>query len=195
MLTCSSSIHLPSSFPTTICTQSQVLCPLYGVNQHSTWQTQAPVHQSPVATPIATGNKVICFMVYIRNSACQPVQTKATTQKTPPYLAVLINADHLHNEKSELHTNYVTGLESKQKPSEAQRATRSAFYLASLLTLVCLCNISLHKCTCWQEQGLATGWTVRGSYPGGSEIYRTCPGWPCGPPSPLYNGHRAPSRG
>ena len=39
-------------------------------------------------------------------------------------------------------------------------------------------------------QRLATGWTVRGSNPGGSEIFRTCPDWPCGPPSLLYNGYR-----
>jgi len=37
---------------------------------------------------------------------------------------------------------------------------------------------------------LATGWTVRGSNPGGGEIFRTCPDRPCGPPSLLYNGYR-----
>ena len=39
-------------------------------------------------------------------------------------------------------------------------------------------------------QRLATGWTVRGSNPGGVEIFRTCPDWPCGPPSLLYNEYR-----
>ena len=34
------------------------------------------------------------------------------------------------------------------------------------------------------------GWTVRGSNPGGGEIFRTCPDWPWGPPSILYNGYR-----
>ena len=34
---------------------------------------------------------------------------------------------------------------------------------------------------------LATGWTVRGSNPGGGEIFRTCPDRPWGPPSFLYN--------
>jgi len=34
------------------------------------------------------------------------------------------------------------------------------------------------------------GWTVRGSNPGGDEIFRTCPDWPWGPPSFLYNGYR-----
>jgi len=34
------------------------------------------------------------------------------------------------------------------------------------------------------------GWTVRGSNPGGGEIFRTCPDWPWGPPSLLYNGYR-----
>jgi hypothetical protein len=37
---------------------------------------------------------------------------------------------------------------------------------------------------------LATGWTVRGSNPGGGEIFRTCPDRPWGAPSLLYNGYR-----
>jgi hypothetical protein len=36
----------------------------------------------------------------------------------------------------------------------------------------------------------ATGWTVRGSNPGGGEIFRTSPDRPWGPPSLLYNGYR-----
>jgi hypothetical protein len=39
--------------------------------------------------------------------------------------------------------------------------------------------------------GIATelpGWTVRGSNPRGSEIFRTCPDRPWCPPSLLYNG-------
>ena len=37
-------------------------------------------------------------------------------------------------------------------------------------------------------QRLATGWTVRGSNPGGGEIFRTCLDRPWGPPSLLYKG-------
>ena len=37
---------------------------------------------------------------------------------------------------------------------------------------------------------LATGWKVRGSNPGGSEIFRTCPYRPWGPLSLLYKGYR-----
>jgi hypothetical protein len=37
---------------------------------------------------------------------------------------------------------------------------------------------------------LPTGWTVRGSNPGGGEIFRTCPDRPWGPPSLLYDGYR-----
>ena len=37
---------------------------------------------------------------------------------------------------------------------------------------------------------LATGWMVRGSNPGGGEIFRTCPDRPWGPPRLLYNGYR-----
>jgi hypothetical protein len=36
----------------------------------------------------------------------------------------------------------------------------------------------------------ATGWTVRGSNPGGGEIFRTCPDQPWGPASLLYNWYR-----
>ena len=39
-------------------------------------------------------------------------------------------------------------------------------------------------------QWLATGWTVRGSNPGGGEILRTCPDRPWDSPSLLYNGYR-----
>ena len=34
------------------------------------------------------------------------------------------------------------------------------------------------------------GWAVQGSNPGGSEIFRTLPDRPWGPPSLLYNGYR-----
>jgi len=37
---------------------------------------------------------------------------------------------------------------------------------------------------------VTTCWTVRGSNPGGGEIFRTCPYRPWGPPSLLYNGYR-----
>jgi len=39
-------------------------------------------------------------------------------------------------------------------------------------------------------QRLATGWTVRGSNPGGDEVFRTCPDQPGGLPSLLYNKYR-----
>jgi hypothetical protein len=42
---------------------------------------------------------------------------------------------------------------------------------------------------------LATGWTVRGSNPGGGEFLRTSQDQPWGPPSLLYNGYRGLSRG
>jgi hypothetical protein len=40
-----------------------------------------------------------------------------------------------------------------------------------------------------------TGWTVRGSNPGGGEIFCTCQDRPWGPPSPLYNEYRVIPRG
>jgi hypothetical protein len=44
---------------------------------------------------------------------------------------------------------------------------------------------------------VATGWTIRGSYPGGDEIFRTRPKGRWGPPSLLYSGYRVkrPGRG
>jgi len=42
---------------------------------------------------------------------------------------------------------------------------------------------------------LTTGWTVRGSNPGGDEIFRTCPDRPWSPSSILYNGYRVFSGG
>jgi hypothetical protein len=38
--------------------------------------------------------------------------------------------------------------------------------------------------------GIATGLTVRGSNPGGGEIFRTRPDRPWSPPSLLYNGYQ-----
>ena len=44
--------------------------------------------------------------------------------------------------------------------------------------------------------GIATGWTVRRSNPGGGgEIFRTCPDRPWGSPSLLYSGYRVFPRG
>ena len=39
---------------------------------------------------------------------------------------------------------------------------------------------------------IATGYELDGlgSNPGWGEIFRTCPDWPWGPPSLLYNGYR-----
>jgi hypothetical protein len=37
---------------------------------------------------------------------------------------------------------------------------------------------------------LTTSWTVRGSNPGGDEIFSGCPDRSWGPPSLLYNGYR-----
>jgi hypothetical protein len=42
----------------------------------------------------------------------------------------------------------------------------------------------------YKKSRLATGRTVRGSNPGGDEIFRSRPHRPWGPPSLLYNGYR-----
>jgi len=50
--------------------------------------------------------------------------------------------------------------------------------------------VSLYSSVAQSVYRLATGWTVRGSNPGGSEIFLTCPDRPWGPHSLLYNGNR-----
>ena len=42
----------------------------------------------------------------------------------------------------------------------------------------------------WSVERLTTGWAVRGSNPGGGEIFRTCPDRLWGPRSLPYNGYR-----
>jgi len=49
---------------------------------------------------------------------------------------------------------------------------------------------SLRAAIAQSVERLPTGWTVRGSNPGGGEIFRTCTDRPWGPPSLLYNGYR-----
>ena len=39
-------------------------------------------------------------------------------------------------------------------------------------------------------RGLDTGWTVRGSNPGGGVFFRACPDLPWGPSSHIYNSNR-----
>ena len=41
-----------------------------------------------------------------------------------------------------------------------------------------------------RDRAVATGWAVRGSNPGGGEIFRTPPDPPWGSPSLLRNGNR-----
>jgi hypothetical protein len=52
----------------------------------------------------------------------------------------------------------------------------------------CLWVVTTQWETC--RKRILTGWTVRGSNPGGGEIFRTCPGRPWDPPSLLYNKYR-----
>ena len=46
-----------------------------------------------------------------------------------------------------------------------------------------------------RDSVVGTSWTVRGSNPGGGEIFSIRPDWPWGLPSLLYNGYRVISRG
>jgi hypothetical protein len=53
-------------------------------------------------------------------------------------------------------------------------------------------SVIILSCRPGSSVGIATGYGLDG--PGiefqWGEIYRTCPDWPWGPPSPLYNGYR-----
>jgi len=51
-------------------------------------------------------------------------------------------------------------------------------------------NMLLWVATAQPVQRLATGWTVRGSNPGGGEIFRTRPDRAWGPPSLIHNRYR-----
>jgi hypothetical protein len=82
--------------------------------------------------------------------------------------------------------------------------TNMMHFLLSLLRIKGLCNVS--SITCSSSGGarqttlgilcacyvswLATDWKVRGSNPGGGEIFCTHPDWPWGPLSLLYNRYR-----
>jgi hypothetical protein len=72
----------------------------------------------------------------------------------------------------------------------------SCYFLSLIVKMECVTwNFTLHQATrvgrvAQSVQRLTTGWTVRGSNPGGDEIFRTRPDRPCGPPSLLYNGYR-----
>jgi hypothetical protein len=76
--------------------------------------------------------------------------------------------------------------------------------LGNVKTKLCSCNHAYdYKNVCprsWagiaqSVQRLATGCTVRGSNPGGDEIFRTRLHRPGGPPSLLYNGYRVSCQG
>jgi hypothetical protein len=56
-------------------------------------------------------------------------------------------------------------------------------------------NISARAGIAQSVQRLNTGWTVRGSNPGGGEVFRTRPDRPWGSPCLLYSGYWVFSRG
>jgi hypothetical protein len=60
-------------------------------------------------------------------------------------------------------------------------------YLSIYFCLTC-CGWAGIAQSVWR---LATGWRIRGSNPGGDEIFRTRPDRPWGPHNLLYNGYRA----
>jgi len=69
--------------------------------------------------------------------------------------------------------------------------TLPSYFLRIILISFTHLRLCLKVCRVAQSvQILATCWTVRGSNPGGGEIFRTCPGRLWGQPSLLYNGYR-----
>jgi len=106
---------------------------------------------------------------------------------------------------SRVHTascaQYVQGWQQPQQLRYPSNITHSTKYLLMTKTitrnqiiLVVECYLFLQEhLVLWpkiRHPRLPTGWTVRGSNPGGGEIFRTCPDRPWGPPSLLYNGYR-----
>jgi hypothetical protein len=75
-------------------------------------------------------------------------------------------------------------------PTLAHKITKHVYQLIRLLlTIPNSTNRLVGRVAQW-AQWLATGWTVRGSNPGGRKIFRNCPDRPWGPPKLLCNGYR-----
>jgi hypothetical protein len=92
---------------------------------------------------------------------------------TPPVLLRI-----LYTLGGRRHSNYTTLVMWKHKPEMDMHAHIK-------------CPLRLYVGPVAQSvYRLTTGWTVRGSNPGGGEIFRTRPDQPCGPPTLLYNGYR-----
>jgi len=89
-----------------------------------------------------------------------------------------------------------TSLEAvKKRMSCAFRGSNCQFTNCKLVAervnnFVCLINYCYCAAIAQSVQRLATGWTVRGSNPGGGEVFRTHLDMPWGPPSLLYDGYR-----
>jgi hypothetical protein len=69
---------------------------------------------------------------------------------------------------------------------------RKSIWVSTPINQIILCKVHIYNVgrvaqSVWR---LVTGWTVRGSKPGGGELFRTRPYWPWGPPSLLCNGYR-----
>ena len=79
----------------------------------------------------------------------------------------------------------------QRNPNTTKRLTSWPFLLRtfSLLTTLFFYIVNL-PVTAQSVQRLATGCTVRGSNPGGTEIFHTRPDRPWNPPSLLHNGYR-----
>jgi len=64
----------------------------------------------------------------------------------------------------------------------------SSDLLNQVLFVMPSAHIMIAKVCRGSSVGTATDWKVRGSNPGGGEVFRTRPNRSCGPPSLLYNG-------
>jgi hypothetical protein len=84
--------------------------------------------------------------------------------------------------------------EGKESEFKEKLSNKSKWLRISLLHLrfnvefeINIYTYYLRYCGPGSVVGITTGWTVRGSNPGGGEIFRTCPDWPSGLSSLLYN--------
>jgi len=121
---------------------------------------------------------IIAWMILLLGYSCKCVFCLLSTLTTfTPTHAIQIMASPVH---------FSNALPSKTKPLidlHTEMFTPAMYYRLAVLRHFVHCYI-IYVCT------FNFGWTVRGSNPGGGEIFRTCPDRLRGPPSLLYNGYR-----
>jgi hypothetical protein len=137
--------------------------------------------------------------------------TRTTVTVQNKYTYHCHNSKHVHTPLSQYRTTHTTlTIQNNYKYhchntkyahlplSQYKTCTLNTVTKQNMYTYHCHNKRHVHMCLCGiaqSVQGLATGWTVRGSNPFGGEIFRTLPDRPWGLPSLLHNGFSGLSRG